>query len=167
MKRLAACFAVLMVMSCALAADAGAKKKAPAAGVHAAAVDLLGVDLVSPAGTTGTPYMYFHANVFGADTADLCIAFPAQTCKLVSYVDFWVDLPNPLINNPDPSRGCRSNDTTCQYMGRDYESVYGLGLKYDGPAGDHRATAQAWRSVWGDTQPVFLGQASEDFAIAP
>src|SRR6185436_678086 len=136
MKRLAACFAVLMVMSCALAADAGAKKKAPAAGVHAAAVDLLGVDLVSPAGTTGTPYMYFHANVFGADTADL-------------------------------SRGCRSNDTTCQYMGRDYESVYGLGLKYDGPAGDHRATAQAWRSVWGDTQPVFLGQASEDFAIAP
>jgi hypothetical protein len=166
MKRLAACFALLMVMSWSLAADAGAKKKAPG-DVQAAAADLVGVDLVSPAGSTGTPYLSFQANVLGADTASACILAPALPCKLVSYVDFWVDLPANLISHPDPSKGCPSRATTCQYMGRDYESAYGLGLRYDGPAGLHSATAVAWRSVWGDTQPVFLGQGSDVFNLVP
>jgi hypothetical protein len=148
MKRSAAVLALLMVMSCALAAEAGAKK-APATGVEAAAVlPSVGVDLVSPSGKVDSPYMHFRADVTGADTAATCIAnFLAQLglpCNLVSYVTFSVDN---------------------QFLGQDNEPAYSLGLKYDG-SGRHTATAQAWRYVWGDSAPVLLGQSSREFCLS-
>jgi hypothetical protein len=37
--------------------------------------------------------------------------------------------------------------------------------RYSGPSGKHTATVQVWRQVWGDAQPVLLGQASKRFCL--
>jgi hypothetical protein len=122
------------------------------------------------------PFFNSHAVVTGDDSADSCIQrhldelrlplpqLPVR-CYLVSYVMFWVDLPAHQLHDPKPTRGCPARITTCQFMGEDYQQPYSMVERYSGPSGKHTATVQVWRQVWGDTQPVLLGQASKRFCL--
>jgi hypothetical protein len=167
MKRLTACLAFLLAMSCTPAAEA-----APVA-------NLVGVDLVSPLAppvVVSNPFFESHAVVTGDDSADSCIQrhldelqaplpqLPVR-CYLVSYVMFWVDLPASQLHEHKPSGGCPARITTCQFMGEDYQAPYSVVQRYGGPSGRHTATVQVWRQVWGDAQPVLLGQASKRFCL--
>jgi hypothetical protein len=155
MKRLTICFALLTVMAWPLAADAGAKQASPIQAT--AAPNLIGVNVVYPNGLVKRPGMAWQAEVTGTSLlANL----------VVSYVNGWVDLPQSQIDNPQPFGGCPSGPTSCQFAGRDDEAIYSLGFKYIGPSGRHTFTAQAWRQVAGDSQPVFLGQDSQQFCLS-
>lgn len=152
MKRLTLCFAVLAMMAWPLAADAGAKN---AATTQAASIDLpsLGVDVVSPSGNNvGSPFMFFQATVTNADTAADCItrylAAPVVQptplpCNLVTSVTFSVD---------------------GQFVVQDDEAPYSIGGVYNGPCGQHFATARAWRNVnYDGGTPVLLGADTQVF----
>jgi hypothetical protein len=154
MKRLTICFALLtMMMAWALAGEAGAK----APGTQpAATVNLVGVDLTNPTGMVGSSYFGSDATVTGTSFLDNLV---------VTYVRFWVDLPASQIADPQPYGGCPTGSATCQFLGQDYQSPYGMGSSYNGPSGRHTATIQVWRDVWGDTQPVLLGQDSNAFCL--
>ena len=167
MKRLT-CLAFLL-MCCLPAAEAAA----------GAPGDSVGVELVSPpappALVTGE-FINSQAAVTGADSAEDCIQrhlaelqlplpqLPVR-CDLVSYIIFWVDLPQGQIRHPQPFGGCPASTTTCRYMGQDDQAPYSMVERYDGPRGMHTATAQAWRHVWADPVPVLLGQASKRFCL--
>ena len=93
---------------------------------------------------------------------------PPGTPTVVSYVKFWVDLPQSQITNPRPRFTCPNNGHGgCQYMATDDEATvdghYSKAAIYRGPSGRHTATVQAWR--FGDPAPVFLGQDSKVFTI--
>jgi hypothetical protein len=169
MKRLAVWLAFLLVMAGPLAAPTRADS----------VTNLVGIDLVSPSSAPAVisnPFINSHAVVTGSDSADSCIQrhldelklpFPQLPvrCYLVSYVIFWVDLPQTQIRHPKPDGGCPVRATTCQFMAQDDLAPYSLVEKYNGPSGRHTATAQVWRYVWGDPQPVLLGQASQRFCL--
>jgi hypothetical protein len=167
MKRLTACLAFLLAMSCTPAADA-----APLA-------NMVDVDLVSPPAppaVVNNAFFESRAVVTGDDSADSCIKrhldevqlplpqLPVR-CYLVSYVMFWVDLPASQVHDPRSTGGCPARTTTCRFMGQDYEQPYSMAERYDGPSGRHTATVQVWRQVWGDAQPVLLGQDSTQFCL--
>lgn len=170
MKRITACFASLMVLGCLLAAQAQGA-------THV--VNLVGVGLAnppSPPSVVTNDFVSSQAVVTGDDTADACIqrhlaelAQPVPqlpvACRVVSYVSFWIDLPSRQVRSPEPSGGCPVGPTTCQFMGQDDQAPYSLVERYLGPAGRHTATAQAWRYVWGDAQPVLLGTVSKRFCL--
>jgi hypothetical protein len=154
MKRLIICSALLAAMSLALAADAGAKK-APATTAAAPAVGNLIVTLVSPVGTVTSPYISSYAIVTNLDVPP-CGSL--LSCNVVSYVRFWIDLPNNRTS-------CPASRPTCQFMGQDDQPLYFLGGRYDGPNGQHTATVQVWRNVSGDSAPVLLGKDSHQFCL--
>ena len=147
MKRFSLCLALLTLMAWPLSAEAGAKAKRSDAQAQVA-VPSVGASLTNPAGRVTNPNMLFSATVIGDDTAAVCvnnflnnIALP---CNLVSYVTFSVD---------------------GQYLGKDDEAPYSLGLRYNGPDGRHTAAADVWRDIWGDAQPLSLGRATSGFCL--
>jgi hypothetical protein len=167
MKRLTLCFAFLLLLCGPAAADA-----------HSV-TNLVGVELVRPAGpptVITNPFINSHAVITGDDSADSCIQrhldqlklplpqLPVR-CYLVSYVTFWVDLPRAQVRDPKPDGGCPAAPTSCQFMAQDDQAPFSLVERYSGPSGRHTATAQVWRYVWGDAQPVLLGQASQRFCL--
>ncbi|MGH2979134.1 MAG: hypothetical protein ACRDLQ_05805 [Solirubrobacterales bacterium] len=169
MKRLTLCLAFLLAMG------GPGIAQAPAASF----TNLVGVDLVSPPSPPAlvdNPFINSHATVTGDDSADSCLQrhldelqqplpqLPVR-CDLVSYVLFWVDLPHAQIRDPRPAGGCPPGPTACQFMAQDDLAPYSLVERYNGPNGRHTATAQVWRYVWGDAQPVLLGQDSKRFCL--
>jgi hypothetical protein len=88
----------------------------------------------------------------------------------VSYVKYYVDLPlsQRTSPNPSPRYSCdQGGDPTCQFVGLDRDLPFVLGAPLSASLGTHTATAQAWRYVWGDAQPVFMGQSSKTFTRTP
>ncbi len=89
----------------------------------------------------------------------------------VSYVKFIVDLPTSqrTSSNPNPYYSCgpAPADPACQFVGFDDTAPYLLGSQVAASSGTHTATVQAWRYVWGDSQPVFMGQSSKTFQRTP
>jgi hypothetical protein len=117
----------------------------PLASQSAAQTPSVGVTVTNPAGTVPSGFLlHATATVTGADIASTCLSNPLLPCNLVSYVTFKVD---------------------GQQLARDYTAPYSLGLRYSGPNGQHKAKAQAFREIWGDSSPVLLGQDASLFCL--
>jgi hypothetical protein len=117
----------------------------PLASPANAQVPSVGVTMTNPSGTVPSGLLlHATATIAGADVASTCINNPLLPCNLVSYVAFKVD---------------------GQTLARDYTAPYSLGLRYNGPNGQHKAKAQAFREIWGDSSPVLLGQDSSWFCV--
>jgi hypothetical protein len=157
MRRTAVVFALLVAAALPASASADAQGLLPPGSVT----------LQSPSGGVSNPWVFFHSTITGT-------TLPGNPQNLtVSYVRFWIDVPQAQRDNPQPYGGCVGTPSTCQFMGsdRDAETAtpgavsYSLANKYNGPRGRHVGTVQAWRDTSFDLAPVFMGQASNDFCL--
>jgi hypothetical protein len=116
------------------------------------------VGLLSPSGTQTRSGMSFVGRVAGN--------------PVVTEARFWVDLPIDERQSPHHDFSCwsLSDPGDCQDMRTDYVAENGYfahGGFFGGSAGEHTATVQLWRKVWGDDDWVLVGQDHRAFTYSP
>lgn len=149
MKRLAVCFTFVLAMLVPVqAAQADAQGLLPPGSV----------DHRSPDGLVQSRFLMHFATVSGE-------SFSLNL--VVSYVHFWIDLPQSQRDNPSPFFSCPTSGPGCRFVATDRNTPYLLGVFYGGPSGRHTATVQAWRDAQSDFNvPVFMGQDTSTFCIS-
>src|SRR5919197_2226082 len=106
MKRMAVVFALLVAAALPASAHADAQGLLPPGSVT----------LNSPNGSVNNPWVFFHSTITGT-------TLPGDPNNLtVSYVRFWIDVPQAQRDNPQPYGGCTSSPSTCQFMGTERQA---------------------------------------------